>query len=69
MAARQWTEEQRKQQSFKIRQWQPWQGSTGARTVEGKKKVSRNAFKGGIAKKIQTLAKLLREQKMIIEAL
>ena len=33
MAARQWSEEQRKQQSLNIRQWQRWQRSTGAKTL------------------------------------
>lgn len=36
MAARKGTAEQRKEQSLKIKQWQPWQHSTGAKTVEGK---------------------------------
>ncbi|MDE0925786.1 MAG: hypothetical protein OR997_01670 [Methylophilaceae bacterium] len=41
MAARKWTPAQRKVQSEKIRQWQPWESSTGAKTVEGKAKSSR----------------------------
>ena len=45
MAARQWTLEQRQQQAKKIRQWQPWTQSTGARTQEGKAVSSQNAFK------------------------
>ena len=63
MAARQWTAEQRKQQSLKIRQWQPWQDSTGAKTVEGKAKASRNAFKGGFKKQLSELSKLLKVQR------
>jgi len=62
MAARKWTLEQRKQQSIKIRQWQPWQHSTGAKSVEGKAKASRNAFKGGFKNKIKELRKILHEQ-------
>ena len=34
MAARKWTEKQRAQQSKKIRQWQPWDKSTGATSTE-----------------------------------
>ena len=63
MAARQWTEEQRKQQSLKIRQWQPWQHSTGATTIEGKAKASRNAYKGGVRQQLKALNQLLQSQK------
>ena len=52
MMARKWTAEQRAQQAEKIRQWQPWQHSTGARTLEGKAIASHNAFKGGFKKDI-----------------
>jgi hypothetical protein len=47
MAARQWTEEQRKAQAEKIRTYQPWRMSTGATSEEGKKIVSQNALKTG----------------------
>ena len=47
MAARQWTEEQRKAQAEKIRTYQPWRMSTGATSEEGKKTVSQNALKTG----------------------
>lgn len=71
MAARKWTLEQRAQQSVKIRQWQPWQHSTGAKTDEGKAKASRNAFKGGLMQNIKLLGKqlnsLMREQKQRIK--
>ena len=63
MAARQWTLEQRKQQALKIAQWQPWQHSTGAKTVEGKASASRNAYKGGIRQQIKALNRLLRDQR------
>ncbi len=63
MAARQWTPEQRAQQSAKIRQWQPWNNSTGAKTNEGKTIASRNAFKGGTRALLRDMAKLLRKQK------
>jgi hypothetical protein len=63
MAARHWTPEQRAQQSAKIKQWQPWTKSTGAKTQEGKAKSSRNAFKGGTRALLREMSKLLREQK------
>ena len=54
MAARQWTEEQRKQKSLKIKQWQQWQNCTKAKTIEGKAKASRNAYKGGFRNSLKT---------------
>lgn len=48
MAARKWTKEQRAAQSAAIRTWQPWQHSTGAKSVEGKAIVSGNAYRGGM---------------------
>ena len=47
MAARQWTESQKERQRALIQTWQPWKRSTGAKTVEGKAKVSQNALKTG----------------------
>ena len=47
MPVRKWTEEQKKAQSEKIREYKPWMMSTGAHTEEGKKKCSQNALKTG----------------------
>ena len=58
-----WTQERRAQQSLKIRQWQPWTRSTGARTPEGKAASSRNAFKGGWRAELRDMSALLREQR------
>jgi hypothetical protein len=57
-----WTQERRAQQSLKIRQWQPWTRSTGARTPEGKAASSRNAFKGGWRAELRRMSALLRDQ-------
>ena len=67
MAARKWTPEQREEQGEKIRQWQPWKSSTGAKTVEGKAKSSRNAYKGGFREQMKELRQLLREQELFID--
>ena len=67
MAARKWTAEQRKQQSLKIMQWQPWTKSTGAKTAEGKTISAKNAYKGGLRRVLQELASYLREQQRQIE--
>lgn len=66
MAARKWTSEQRKQQSLKIRQWQPWQHSTGAKTDEGKARASRNAYKGGTRELLREINLCLREQRIAL---
>lgn len=66
MAARQWTQEQRKEQSKKIRQWQPWKSSTGPKTLNGRAKSSRNAFKGGFRASMKSLSILLRKQRDVI---
>jgi hypothetical protein len=42
-----WTLERRAKQSAAIRQWRPWERSTGPRTSEGKARVARNAWRGG----------------------
>ena len=57
-----WTSERRAKQSAAIRQWRPWERSTGPRTAAGKARVARNAYKGGGQKEaLRTLARLLRE--------
>lgn len=47
MAARNWTPEQREAQAQRIRQYKPWELSTGAKTSKGKRKVARNGLKHG----------------------
>ena len=42
-----WTEKHRKAQSRRIHEWKPWEKSTGAKTPEGKKRVSQNGLKHG----------------------
>jgi hypothetical protein len=64
-----WTPERRAQQSLKIRQWQPWTRSTGARTPEGKAASSRNAYRGGVRSMLNSMSELLREQDGALEEL
>ena len=45
--ARKWTELQKAKQRALIQNWQPWKLSTGAKTEQGKIKVSQNALKSG----------------------
>ena len=57
-----WTPERRLKQSLKIRQWRPWDDSTGPRTSEGKAASSRNAYRGGVRSMLNSMSELLREQ-------
>lgn len=45
---RQWTLEERQRQSALIRQWKPWEQSTGPRTEAGKATASENALTHGM---------------------
>lgn len=70
MAARIWTPEQRQQQAEAIRRWKPWTQSTGPKTVQGKGKVSGNAYSGGewarLLQAIKDFNKVVREKKDLI---
>jgi hypothetical protein len=57
---RQWTAEERQRQAQLIHKWKPWERSTGARTPEGKAKVSQNAYKGSVRGLLKSVAKLLK---------
>ena len=55
-----WTPERRARQAELIRQWRPWEKSTGPKSLEGKAKVLRNAFKGGEREVLREIARILR---------
>ena len=65
-----WTADRRQRQRELIQTWRPWEKSTGARTAEGKSKVSKNATKTGKSLEIRELFKnlnrLLKDQKDLI---
>jgi hypothetical protein len=56
-----WTLERRAKQSAAIRQWRPWERSTGPNTAEGKRLVSRNAYRGGRRAELRQLMRQVRE--------
>lgn len=58
-----WIPERRAKQAKLIRQWRPWEKSSGPKTEAGKAKVARNAGKGGDWRMLRDLARTLREQK------
>lgn len=60
-----WTPERRARQAKLIRQWRPWEQSTGPRSSEGKAVASRNAWDGGMRPLLRDLAEELREQNKI----
>ena len=61
--------ERRQRQAQLIKQWQPWQHSTGARTLEGKAISARNAYKGGERQQLKAISQLLRDAKRVIDAI
>ena len=67
MSGKHWSLEQRQRQAELIRNWSPWEKSTGPKTAAGKRRVSRNAFTGGSWLKMRqfsrTMNQLMREIK------
>lgn len=70
MAARTWTQEQRRRQAEKIKLWQPWRQSTGPRTEAGKARASRNAYKDSpwraVEAELKAIRAVLREQRQVL---
>ena len=56
-----WTPERRAKAAVAIRQWRPWEKSTGPRTAAGKARCARNPYKGGLRAELRRLARLLRD--------
>ena len=63
-----WTPERRARQAEQIKQWRPWDKSTGPRSEEGKGKVAQNAYKGGYWDTMRDLTRTLKEQKQLINS-
>ena len=57
-----WTPERRAGQAELIRTWQPWTKSTGPKSLEGRRRVSKNAWTGGHREQLRELSKLINEQ-------
>ena len=56
------TPEHRKLRAALIRQWKPWEKSTGPKSTEGKAKVVQNAYRGATRKWLRELRRALHEQ-------
>ena len=63
---RHWTAAERQRQAQLIKQWQPWQHSTGARTIAGKVISARNAYKGGERAQLKAISQLLRDARQVL---
>lgn len=65
-----WTLERRKRQEEMIKNWKPWEHSTGPITPEGKEACKLNAEKHGMRGcKWQFLKQALREQGEFLEGI
>ena len=60
--AARWILERRKRQSEAIKRWKPWEQATGPRSLEGKERVSKNAWMGGHRAQLRELSKLVNTQ-------
>ena len=62
-----WTAERRAKQAQPIRQWKPWEHSTGATTAQGKAISSQNAYKGNVRGQIKAIREILKAQSKQLE--
>ena len=46
-----------------IKQWRPWEKSTGPKSPEGKEKAAKRGYKGGERQMMRQLGRALRNQK------
>jgi hypothetical protein len=56
-----WTPERRARQAELIRNWRPWDRSTGPKTAEGKERSKNNRYRGAERPKLRELMKELRQ--------
>lgn len=64
-----WTPERKARQAELIRQWRPWEKSTGPRTSAGKRVSSRNRERGGLRELLRSIGRALRAQRKGLETL
>lgn len=62
-----WTAERRARQAELIRQWKPWESSSGPKTEEGKSRSARNAYRGGMRAMLRELARALQAQREAVK--
>ena len=65
-----WTPERRKRQAELIRNWKPWEQSTGPKSEEGIETSKMNARKhGGYSADTKALYRLLRKHRSVLNDL
>lgn len=57
-----WTPESKRRQAALIKQWRPWEQSTGPVTAEGKARISRNAWQGGHRAQLRELVRAVNAE-------
>lgn len=62
-----WTLERRQRQAELIRNWQPWNRSTGPKSSEGKATVARNPYKGAVRQQLREVARALRQYEKVLQ--
>jgi hypothetical protein len=58
------TPEHRARQAERIKQWKPWEKSTGPRTEEGKARAAMRGYKGALRPKMRQECKRLTAEAM-----
>ena len=58
-----WTLERRARQAERIRNWRPWERSSGPKSEAGKAVVASNAWKGGTREVLRELSRALSEKR------
>jgi len=56
-----WNPARRAAPAAPIRNWKPWEQSTGPRTVDGKRRVARNAYQGNQRAELRRMMRHVRE--------
>ena len=57
-----WTPERRARQAELIRNWKPWEQSSGPKSEAGKAKVAANAWRGGVRQDLRARSKMVNEE-------
>lgn len=62
-----WTQKRREALAIRNQVNKPWLFSTGPKTVEGKRKVAMNGYRGAVRPTLRAVAKALRSQQAYLD--
>ena len=62
------TQQHRELRAELIRNWKPWERSTGPKSAQGKARVSVNSHRGAVRPLMRRLSKVLRRQRVSLES-